>query len=62
MARRIRIDKSVALKSFHGVFPMETIAEINEVIDRSFDNVPLRSRTGPVAAELIRRGDVFREP
>ncbi|WP_277873563.1 hypothetical protein [Paraburkholderia sp. RAU2J] len=41
---------------------METIAEINEVIDRSFDNVPLRSRTGPVAAELIRRGDVFREP
>jgi hypothetical protein len=61
MAKRIRIDKSVALKSFHGVIPMETIAQINEVIDHSFDNVPLRSHSGAVVAELIRRGEVFRE-
>ncbi|NKJ46273.1 hypothetical protein CIC12_05845 [Burkholderia sp. SG-MS1] len=62
MAKRIRIDKSVALKSFHGVIPMETIAGINEIIDRSFDNVPLRSHSGAVVAELIRRGEEFQEP
>lgn len=61
MAKRIRIDKNVALKSFHGVIPMETIAEINLVIDRSFGSVPQRSQSGAIAAELIRRGDAFRQ-
>jgi hypothetical protein len=61
VVKRIRIDKGVALKSFHSVIPMETIAEINEVIDRWFGNVPQRSQSGAIAAELIRRGDAFRQ-
>ena len=61
VGKRVRIDKNVALKSFHGVIPMETIAEINEVIDRSFGDVPLRAQSGVIAAELIRRGEAFRQ-
>lgn len=61
MAKRIRIDKGVALKAFHGVIPMQTIAEVNEVIDRSFGSVPLRSQSGVEAAELLRCGEAFRQ-
>jgi hypothetical protein len=61
VAKRIRIDKGVALQSFHSVIPAEIIAEINEVIDRSFGNTPLRAQSGEIAAELIRRGDAFRQ-
>jgi hypothetical protein len=61
VAQRIRIDKGVALKAFHSVIPMETIAEINEVIDRSFGKVPQRSQSGATAAALVRRVDAFRQ-
>ena len=60
-AKRIRIEKGVALKSFHSVIPLETIAEINALIDRSFGNVPRRSQSGATVAELIRRIEAFRQ-
>lgn len=61
MVKRIRIDKGVALKAFHSVIPMETIAAINEVITRSFGDTPIRSQSGEIAAEMIRRGEAFRK-
>ena len=61
VAKRIRIEEGVALRSFHGVIPIETIAAINEIIDRSFGDTPQRTRSGEIAAELIRRGEVFRK-
>jgi hypothetical protein len=61
VVKRIRIDKSVALKSFHGVIPLETIAEINEAIDQLFGNAPQRSQSGAKLAEILRRGEVFRQ-
>jgi hypothetical protein len=61
VVKRIRIDKGVALKAFHSVIPMETIAAINEVITRSFGDTPIRSQSGEIAAEMIRRGEAFRK-
>lgn len=61
VAKRIRIDKGVALQSYHSVIPVETIAAINEMIDRSFGNTPQRAQSGETAAELIRRGDAFKK-
>ncbi|SMG56323.1 hypothetical protein SAMN06265784_108145 [Paraburkholderia susongensis] len=58
--KRIRIDKGVALKSFHDVIPLQTIAEVNEAINRSFGNVPRRSQSGAMIAEILRRGEAFR--
>ncbi|WP_230413201.1 hypothetical protein [Paraburkholderia antibiotica] len=49
------------MKSFHDVIPLQTIAEINEVIDHSFGNVPQRSQSGAKIAEILRRGEAFRE-
>ena len=60
-AKRIRIDEGVALKSFHSVIPAETIAEINDAIDRSFGNVPQRSQSGAMVAAMLRRDDAFRQ-
>ncbi|EDZ98844.1 hypothetical protein BH160DRAFT_5870 [Burkholderia sp. H160] len=59
--RRIRIDKSVALKSFDDVVPLDTISEINELIDQLFGNTPQRSLSGEKIAEILRRGQAFRE-
>jgi hypothetical protein len=59
--KRIRIDKSVALKSFDDVIPLETIAEINQFIDQSFGNGPQRSHSGEKIAAILRRGQAFRE-
>ncbi|MFL9962364.1 hypothetical protein PQR02_14930 [Paraburkholderia sediminicola] len=61
VAKRIRIDGGVALKSFHSVIPAETIAEINDAIDRSFGNVPQRSQPGATVAAMLRRDDAFRQ-
>lgn len=60
-AKRIRIEKGVALKSYVGVIPTETIAEINEIVNRSFGTVQERAQSAATAAELIRRGEVFRQ-
>lgn len=60
-AKRIRIEKGVALKAFHSVIPIQTIAEINEFMDRSFGNAPKRSQSGAAVAELLRRDPAFRE-
>lgn len=59
--KRIRIDKTVALKSYDNVIPQETIAEINEFIDQMFGNGPQRSQCGEQIAEILRRGYTFRE-
>jgi hypothetical protein len=59
-AKRIRIEKGVALKSFNDVIPLEAIAEINEVINRSFGSLPERAQISLMAAELFRRCDAFR--
>ncbi|SIT47230.1 conserved hypothetical protein [Paraburkholderia ribeironis] len=60
-AKRIRIEKGVALKAFHDVIPIQTIVEINKVIDRVFGDAPQRSQSCAAAAELLRRDPVFRE-
>lgn len=59
--RRIRIDQTVALKSFDEVIPLETIAEINQFIDQLFDSGPERSQSGGKIAEMLRCGRSFRE-
>jgi hypothetical protein len=61
VAKRIRIDRDVALRSFDGVIPAEKIAEINDAIDRSFGNVPQRSQSGAMVAAMLRRDDAFRQ-
>ncbi|APA89347.1 hypothetical protein BJG93_26740 [Paraburkholderia sprentiae WSM5005] len=59
--KRIRIDKSVAFKSFDDVIPLQTIAEINEFIDHLFGDTPQRSQSGATIAYMLRRGQAFRE-
>jgi hypothetical protein len=59
--KRIRLDKSVALRSFDDVIPLETIAEINQLLDQLFANGPQRSQSGERIAEILRRGQAFRE-
>jgi hypothetical protein len=61
VAKRIQIDKSVALKSFPHVIPMQVIEEINAAIDRSFGDTPDRAVSGTMIAEILRRGDTFRQ-
>src|SRR4051812_3981949 len=61
VAKRIRIDRGVALKSFRSVISAETIAEINDAIDRSFGDVPQRSQSGAMVAAMLRRDDAFRQ-
>lgn len=61
LARRIRIDKSVALRSFDDVIPPQTIAEINAFIDHLFSNGSQRSQSGAEIADILRRGQGFRE-
>jgi hypothetical protein len=60
-AKRIRIEEGVALKSFNNVIPIDAIAEINEVIDRSFGSLAQRAQLSVMAAELIRRSEAFRQ-
>ncbi|WP_241991286.1 hypothetical protein [Paraburkholderia sp. RAU2J] len=60
-AKRIQIEKGVALKSFHNVIPLEAIAEINEAIDHSFGSLPQRAQISLMAAELLRRSEAFRQ-
>lgn len=59
--KRIRLDKSVALKSFEDVIPQETIAEINQFIDQLFGGAPQRSQPGVKIAEMLRQGQAFRD-
>ncbi|MGF6916216.1 hypothetical protein [Paraburkholderia sp. 40] len=59
--KRIRIDKSVALNSFDNVIPQESIVEINEFIDHLFGTTAPRSQSGAEIAEMLRRGQAFRE-
>jgi hypothetical protein len=61
VAKRIQIDKGVALKSFHRVIPMQVIEDINAAIDRSFGDMPDRAVSGTMIAEMLRRGDTFRQ-
>ena len=60
-AKRIQIDTSVALRSFPDVVSQETIAEINRLIDQLLGNPPPRSQSGAKIAEVLRRGEAFRE-
>ncbi|WP_233805520.1 hypothetical protein [Paraburkholderia sp. HP33-1] len=49
------------MKSFDDVVPLETISEINQRIDQLFGNTPQRSLSGEKIAEILRRGQAFRE-
>jgi hypothetical protein len=59
--KRIRIDETVALKSFDDVIPEETIADINQFIDQLFNGAPQRSQPGLQIAEMLRRGQAFHD-
>lgn len=61
VAKRIRLDESVALQSHHDVVPIQTIAEANSAIDRLFGDAPQRAQSGALIAAILRRDSRFRE-
>ncbi|MCC8400325.1 hypothetical protein LJ655_00210 [Paraburkholderia sp. MMS20-SJTN17] len=49
------------MKSFDDVVPLETISQINHLIDQMFGETPQRSLSGDKIAEILRQGEAFRE-
>jgi hypothetical protein len=61
MAKRIRINGNVALSAFDDIVPMQTIVEINKLIDCSnADLIPI-AQVASMAVGLLRQIDAFRQ-